>query len=197
MATLPTVPSFTFGETPSIAKLNQLANAVSFVSQMPIVVSLKTGSGQSIAAGADTPVQWTQKEVDTDGMFSFSANTQLTCQTQGYYKMHVTVAANIPSHENYEIELQQTTGVNNPAGSGHNVWFAGMSSGSSAMTADTQSVSVSAITPCLYVGDYVQVLFYCSAAVSVNAALGTGNTDNAGFVDGAGTLQMYYLFEGP
>src|SRR5487761_954175 len=105
MATLPTVPSFAFQEVPTVAKLNQLASAVSFVTKVPIVISLKKTTTQSVAANTATAVTWNVSETDSDSMHSNTTNpSRLVSQTQGYYKVRASVPLSITTTSaNYQV----------------------------------------------------------------------------------------------
>lgn len=202
MATVPAIPSFTKGETPSIAKLNQLAAVVAYATQMPIVCSLKSrGKTTSVPASSNTAVQWGTVECDTDGMFNSASPTVVTVKTPGYYRFQCCVAAAISDNEMYEVHANQIFGSNNPngaAGSTHFITQAGC--GSSAVTGDYQSLSIGGLTPYMYAGDQLQVLILCTAATTVNNSFmstGASGQDIAGNYDGATAFQMYWVSEGP
>lgn len=200
MATLPTIPGFSYQEVPTVTKLNQLAGAVSFVTQMPIVASLKRSSTQSITASTSTAVQWNVSEVDSDGMHSNSTNpSRLTAQTQGYYRVHaVLTLSQTGTAAEYQGWFQQTTGSNNPAGSGHTIVFSGDASLSDATSTDMVSISLRSLTPCLYIGDYIEA--YVNTGVSCSLQYNWNNTthvDAANAADGGSCLYVYYCFEGP
>lgn len=200
MATLPTIPGFSFQEVATTSKLNQLGGAVSFATQVPIVASLKRSSTQSISANTATAVQWNVEEVDSDGMHSNSVNpSRLTCQTQGYYRFHAVASMNVTATAaEYQAWFQQTTGSNNPLGAGLTQTFGADASFSGATTTDFMSLSIRSLTPCLYVNDYVEVFVKCAAAVTLQYNFAaTGNADNAGSADGGSCLYAYYCFEGP
>jgi hypothetical protein len=201
MATLPTVPVFSFAETPTVVKLNQLSAAVSFVTQMPIVVSCKKNATQSIPITLNTAVLWDVEETDTDNMHSTSTNpSRFTCVTQGYYKFHATVTATTTSTAAFTyMWFQQTTGSSNPLGAGHTQMFGVIGSQSGTTTADFKSYTMNSMTPCLYPGDYIEVYMYSTVAITVptRSWWGSSNLDQAGFADGSPSLYAYYLFEGP
>lgn len=199
MATLPTVPSFSVGEVPNATKLNQLSGAVSFVSQVPIVVSLKRNATQAITAATATAVQWNVSEVDSDSMHSNVTNpSRLTAQTQGYYWLHSCLAFSIPSAQEYQAYFQQTTGSNNPLGSGVTQVFGAAASLSVSNTSDTMCLSIRSLTPCLYVNDYVEVIVFAGASCNLkNDWQKTPTLDTAGNADGASCLTGYYAYEGP
>lgn len=201
MATLPAIPSFATDEAPSISKLNQMSTAVQFLTTMPIVVSLKRSSTQAVAANTNTPVQWNAEEVDSDGMHSASNASRLTCVTQGYYKFRATIAmTELTSTAYMSVWFQQTTGVNNPAGAGTTVIFGRTSFYSNSDTGVTEyrTANVTSMTPCLYVGDYVEVYCFSSLATSLFFNwFASGNLDNAGFPDGSCCLYGNYVCEGP
>lgn len=199
MATLPTIPSFAFQEAPTVTKLNQLSGAVFFVSQTPIVVSLKRSSTQSISAATATAVQWNVSEVDSDSMHSVSVNpSRLVAATQGYYWFHASLAFTIPSAQEYQAYFQQTTGSGNPLGSGHTQTFGADASLSVSTTSQVMSLGIRSLSPCLYVGDYVEVVVLAGAACTLKFDyLNSANVDNAGNADGASCLTGYYAYEGP
>lgn len=199
MATLPTIPSFAFGEVPTVTKLNQLSGAVSFVSQVPIVISLKRSSTQSISAATNTAVAWNVSETDSDGMHSTITNpSRLTAQTQGYYWLHATLAFSIPSAQEYQAFFRQTTGSGNPLGAGVTQSFGGDASLSVSSTSAATSLSIRSITPCLYVNDYVEVVVFAGAACLLKFDyMQTTTLDGAGNADGASCLTGYYASEGP
>lgn len=200
MATLPTVPTFVANEVPSAAKLQQMVTATSFVTQLPIVVSLKKSSTQSVSASTSTAVTWTVSEVDTDGMHSnVTNNTRLTSQTQGYYMFHATLAVNQTTTAAYtSCWLKQTTGANNPLGAGVTQIFAPVSSQSAVTSTDFRSATCSGISPCLYIGDYVEAFIFSSVACTLQTDFwASGFNDSAGNADGACCLTAYYLCEGP
>lgn len=201
MATLPTVPSFVANEVPTVAKLNQLSNAASFVSQVPIVVSLKKNATQAVTASTNTAVIWDVNEVDTDSMQSTITNpSRLTAKTQGYYKLHATISANVTAVAAYtSIWFQQTTGANNPKGAGVTQIFGAAGSLSGVTTTDFKAFTISSLTPCLFINDYVEVFIFSAVAVTIQtrAWSGTANNDTAGFADGSPCLYGTYAFEGP
>lgn len=197
MATLPTPPSFAVQETPTLAKMQALAASVSFVSQVPIVVSLKRNATQSVAANTATAVQWNVSEVDSDSMHSNVTNpSRLTAVTQGYYRLHAVASVSIPSAQTYQAYFQQTTSTNNPLGSGHTQVF-GLS-GSLSPASGTMSLAIRSMTPCLYVGDYVEVYVLVTASCTLQYNYeATAQADPAGNADGGSCLYGYYLAEGP
>lgn len=199
MATLPTIPSFAFQEVPTITKLNQLSGAVRFVSQVPIVISLKRSATQSISAATATAVAWNVSETDSDGMHSTSVNpSRLTAQTQGYYWLHATLAFSIPSAQEYQAFFRQTTGSNNPLGSGVTQAFGGDASLSVSSTSAVTSLGIRSVTPCLFVNDYVEVVVFAGAACTLKFDyFQTPILDGAGNADGASCITGYYAFEGP
>ena len=196
---LPTFPAFAYQETPTLAKLQSLAGAVSFATQVPIVASLKMSATQAVTASTATAVGWTVEECDSDNMHSTTVNpSRLTAQTQGYYRMHAAIALSIPSATEYEAYFQQTTGSSNPAGSGHTVKFGADASVSGSTTSDYMALSIRSLTPCLYAGDYVEAYVFVGAACTIQYSFGaTGNLDKAGFGDGDSCMYAYYAFEGP
>lgn len=199
MATLPTFPSFATQETPTLAKMQQLGYAVQFVTQVPIVISLKRNATQSVAANTATAVQWNVSEVDSDSMHSNVTNpSRLTVVTQGYYTLHACVSLNQVASVEYQAYFQQTTSTNNPLGSGHTQVFGADASESGTSTGDFMSIDIAGMTPCLYVGDYVEAYVLCASSCTIqNAYNASGHNDQYGFADGGSCLYGYYLTEGP
>jgi hypothetical protein len=196
---LPTVPTFGYQSVPTATVLNELAGAVSFVANMPIVISLKLSATQSVAAATPTAVAWNVSEVDSDSMHSTSVNpSRLVAQTQGYYRLHATIAMSNVTSKEYQAYFRQTTGSSNPLGAGITQVFGGDASESSSSGSDTPSIGIRSLTPCLYTGDYVEVMVFAASACTLQYNYGqTGTTDNAGNHDGACCLYGYYAFEGP
>jgi len=200
MATLPTIPSFSYQETPTLTKMQNLSGAVSFVSGLPIMISLKTNTNQSVAANTATAVQWLVSECDSDSMHSTSTNTsRLTAVTQGYYRLHTVLALSFSASKEYQAYFRQTTGSSNPLGAGVQQTFGGDAGESPASASfSTMCVGLRSLTPCLYAGDYVEVVVQVAAAVNLVYNFGnTTFTDNAGSADGACCLYGYYDCEGP
>ena len=110
----------------------------------------------------------------------------------------LTIAATISTAADYLIQVIVTTGAHNPSGSGIQTLIYQSSGRSTTATGDNVSLHVAGLTPPMYVGDNLQVVFMCTATVSINNSfLKTGNTDIAGNTDGASCIEMYWICEGP
>jgi hypothetical protein len=200
MATLPTFPTYTTDEVPAASKLNQTVTAVAFATKLPILVSLKKTATQAVSASTTTTVTWNVSEVDTDSMHSnVTNNTRITAVTQGYYKFHCTVAVNQTATAAFtSMWLKQTTGVNNPLGAGVTQIFAPDGTGSTTIATDFRSATLTSISPCLFIGDYVEAFVFSSVACNLQFNFwASGNSDGAGNADGACCLTAYYVCEGP
>ena len=160
MATLPSVPTFTFQEDPSIAVLNQLAAAVTFLNTNQALTLLTVAGSQTIATATDAAVQWAALgvPVNRDSGWASGTSTRYTSRTPGYYDMaaHVDFASNITGYRH--AYFQVTTGANNPGGAGLTSVFSGVAVNADEST-DTH-VQISALSFYLYVLDYVEVYAY-------------------------------------
>lgn len=202
MVAIPVAPSFAASETPTVAKLNQLSSLVSFATQCPVVVSLKSfGATTSMSTSGVVSVNWGTKECDSDGMFSSSAPTLITAKTPGYYKVHCVVAVNIAGNADYQLSARQVYGSSNPNGAaGTVVLFGASTAGSSAVTSDFMSLHVSALSPMMYAGDSIRMDIFSSNSTGLTVQNGfdyTGNLSLAGCRDGASAFQCYLASEGP
>ena len=153
MATLPTVPSFVTGETPSIAKLSQLAYCVSFFNTIPAFGSF-TDTGQSIANNTNTALTWT-KVTDRDGGWAAGNPTRYTAQTAGYYQASALLSFNASATGGRAAWFQVTTGANNPGGAGLTQPFGYSDSGPDGTS--VTGVRIGELSPYLYALDYVEV----------------------------------------
>lgn len=89
MAVLPVSPTFTAGEFPTAAKLNELSYAASFgYDDRPIAVACRKLSTQVIANNAE--VQFDTVLIDNDNMVDLgSSTTRITIQTTGWYLLTI------------------------------------------------------------------------------------------------------------
>lgn len=154
MATLPTVPSFVTGETPSIVKLNQLAGAAAFITTLPAWCQL-SGSGQNLTTGTVTALTWTETD-DRDNGHSNSTNpARYTAQTPGYYDLAADVRFAASGAGDRLAFFQVTTGANNPGGAGLITAFGALKT--TADNTGTTNLAISMASPYLYLLDYVEV----------------------------------------
>ena len=124
MSTLPTVPSFTNGDT-SILKLQQLAQAVSFLVDCDTggkpTGHIYKGVTQALTAGS-----WSSQNLNQNAWLNDPTyvNPGITIQTQGYYTCEGHIGALYPSANfAFYIRLLLTAGTNNPLGNGVTVPF--------------------------------------------------------------------------
>jgi hypothetical protein len=161
MATIPAVPAFTLGQTPTVTVLNQLAACVSFVNKLPAWASL-TGS-QSLANNTVTALSWTVV-TDRDGGTS---GTEYVAQTAGYYNLAagVNFASNSTGIRLAYFNL--TTGGLNPNGSGITTVL-GVASTAASSTSVTR-LSLAIVTPYMYQDDILQVVAFQSSGGALTA----------------------------
>jgi hypothetical protein len=167
MATIPTVPSFTFQQAPSIAVLNQLASCVTFATRLPAWAAL-TGS-QSLTNNTVTALSWTAV-TDRDGGTS---GTEYIAQTPGYYELAAGVSFASNSTGVRLAYFVVTTGANNPGGSGHTTIF-GTASAAASPTNVTR-LSLGAVSPYLYLLDVLQVVAFQNSGGALAAGTNSWN----------------------
>lgn len=166
MATVPTIPSFVTGETPSIAKLNQLATCVSFIYAIPAYAVL-TASSQSLANNASAALTWA-KTTDRDGGWAAGNPTRYTAQTPGYYQCDaLALWASSAAGDRFAV-FKVTTGVNNPGGAGLTTLFGGTAGQPSGV--GTTRFTITQLSPYLYVLDYIEVYVYQSSGAAMNVS---------------------------
>lgn len=168
MATIPTVPSFVTGETPSIAKLNQLAACVSFACVLPAYCAL-SGS-QTLTSGSVAALTWTTG-TDRDGGHSNSVNpTRYTAQTAGYYSMSCSVTFAGNTSGGRLAYFQVTTGSGNPGGAGITTLFGDKASPPPSSAGRLARLDLGITTPYMYAGDYVEVYAEQTSGSSLSTA---------------------------
>lgn len=168
MAAVPTVPSFVTGETPSIAKLNQLAACVSFVNYIPAFASMT--ASQSMSSGSAAALSWTEG-TDRDGGHSNSTNpTRYTAQTPGYYDLDAYLNFEENSSGARLAYFQVTTGSGNPGGAGNVTQLGAKSSAASNSTPTRLNLGI--LSPYLYTGDYVEVYAEQTSGSTLNPVSG-------------------------
>lgn len=89
---IPTVPTFAAG-APTIAQLNQLSYAASFITDHGVRPAWKffATATQSIASGGWVVVHFDKVAYDSDGTY-VSSNNSATIVTQGYYELEACVS---------------------------------------------------------------------------------------------------------
>lgn len=184
MATVPTVPTFTAGSSPSYTTLNNLGYAVQFALQPPRAVLQQTNvapvsGGQAVAATTDTAIIWTVAVADSDGGWSTSNRTRYTAQTPGYFRLDAVWQSTAETTSGYRgARFRITTGVNNPGGAGLTTSFgsAREMNVTSASGVNYTAAGCSLISPYMYVLDYVELIAYSSHAET------TGFTDGGSYM---------------
>ena len=180
MATVPSVPTFTAGSTPSYATLNNLGYAVQFALTPPRAVLQQTNvapvsGGQAISATTDTAIIFTVAVLDSDSGWSTSNRTRYTAQTPGCFRFDAVWQASAETSSGYRgARFRITTGANNPGGAGNISSFgsARLMNVTSASGVNYTAIGCSMISPYLYIADYVELVAYSS------------HTETTGFADG-------------
>ena len=180
MATVPSVPTFTAGSSPTYTTLNNLGYAVQFALQPPRAVLQQTNvapvsGGQAITATTDTAVIFTVAVLDSDSGWSTSSRTRYTAQTPGYFRFDGVWQATAETTSGYRgARFRVTTGANNPGGAGLTSSFgsARLANVTSATGTNYTAIGCSMISPYLYVLDYVELIAYSSHAETTGFADG-------------------------
>ena len=186
MATVPSVPTFTAGSTPSAATLNELGYAVQFLLTPPKAILQQTNaspysSGQSISATTATAIGWNNVIEDSDSGWSSSNRTRYTAQTPGYFLCEaVWQSANETSSGYRGGYFRITTGSNNPGGAGNTTSFGSSRppNVTSSTGADYTAVGAAMLSPYMYVLDYVEFMAYSS------------HSESTGFTDGGSMMTV-------
>ena len=180
MATVPSVPTFTAGSSPTYTTLNALGYAVQFALQPPRAVLQQTNiapvsGGQSISITTDTAIIFTVAVLDSDSGWSTSNRTRYTAQTPGYFRFDAVWQATAETTASYRgARFRVTTGVNNPGGAGLTSSFGSqrLPNVTSATGTNYTAIGCTGISPLLYVLDYVELIAYA------------GHAETTGFADG-------------
>jgi hypothetical protein len=167
MATLPTVPTFTFQEDPSITVLSELAAAVTFVSTLPAYALLE--GSPTLTTATVTALAWTTKVTDRDSGWASGNNTRYTAQTPGYYDLNACITFASSTTGARIAYYRVTTGANNPNGAGNTTIFGDKAV--AAANATGNWITLGATSPYLYLLDYVEVYAYQNSGG--NLATGT------------------------
>jgi hypothetical protein len=172
MATIPTVPAFVAGDT-SITRLQQLSDAIAFLSDIDIRPMFKVYKTATAAITANT---WTTlpggtQDYDNDGFFSSGVSFTPVIQTAGYYGFEgcvplLTGTTAIGQRASFLL----TAGANNPNLAAGGTSRFGLRGGTSVSTTgnDTSQCCSDQATIPLYPGDTVAFQVFTDTAVSTN-----------------------------
>lgn len=167
---LPSVP--TFSSAPTIAQLNALSYAVSFLVNndvRPAFTAFMSSGTMGTTAGAFKTVAFDHVAFDSDGVFGVGGAglPTATIVTQGFYAFEacIPIQANTNQDE-YTGQFLMTAGANNPhIGTGISKTFGprGSRLSNSTQAAADNAVCLSSwFETCLYPGDTVVVKIYTS-----------------------------------
>jgi hypothetical protein len=116
--TIPTIPTMPAGYVVTASDMNNLAYGATFLLTKPIA-RVHDGAGTLALTATSQLIPFNTMDIDTDGMWSSGANTKLTIQTPGFYKVSYMVDALGSSGSSpLNSYVQVTTGPNNPLGTG-------------------------------------------------------------------------------
>lgn len=163
--TIPVIPSMPAGYVATVADLNALAAACTFLFTKPLV-RVHDGAGGLAIGTTITAIAFSVKDYDTDSMWATGANTRLTVQTPGWYKFRYGVTS--AGGHTVITKIKSTSGANNPVGAGvvsTDNWAGYTVTSGNAGT--NGSAGCSGIWPFyLYSGDFLNV--YAQADVAGN-----------------------------
>jgi hypothetical protein len=191
MATIPTVPSFTDDTVPSIADLNDLSQAVSFLSNVAVRPAwhfYKTAT-QVITLSTQTVVAYNYVALDSDGVFTSGGIA--TIVTQGYYVTEACAGFLAGGASmSAQAEFLVTAGSSNPNHSASSTLVYGTTGGLAPDTAN-EDYQLCISAPCpwvLYPGDKIAVRVFSTATVDL------AYNENVSYVKGrfAANFTGYY-----
>lgn len=181
MATLPTVPSFTTGDT-SITKLQQLSDAVAFLSDADIRPMFHITKNSTFTPSLTT---WQTLSggtliYDNDGFLSGGVSFAPTIRTQGYYAFEGCVPFTTSALMHVKVSMLFTAGASNPGFvAGTTIRFGMRDSNTNATAGNDTAFCVADDCPAaLYPGDTVALQVWTDTAVS------TGFNNNISYISG-------------
>lgn len=195
MVALPTVPTFTDNTAPSVATLQQLSDAVRFVSVMDVrpTCHLYKTSTQSIVANTQTTLTMGSVAYDSDNM-SVTANI-MTIHTQGIYAFEMCAGfQSLATAMKILVSFLFTAGTSNPHKTSGSTQRFGQRGGDSASTAATDTaLCLSDICPIVcYPGDTIAAQVLTDTNVTMSK-----NDNNASFSGRVvPTFTGYFVSEG-
>ena len=180
--TIPTIPSLPAGHVVTLAEMQELAYAATFLLTKPIVLIEQVASGQAITTSFASLNNFTAGGLiyDTDGMWNSATPSRLTVQTPGWYK--VRYAVNVGTNGGtFNTAIRSTTGSNNPLGAGvQSGMYWGAYSVQTATTIPVYCGSQGVWPQYLYAGDYLQILMKAAASGSSTGLTAPGSGSNGG-----------------
>lgn len=194
---LPSVPTFTAG-SPSIAQLNELSYAVSFLADQDVRPTWHFWHNATVSLTASTwnQLPFAKVPYDCDGVYN-SSNKDAVIVTQGYYVTDAAISLEATgTNTNYIGAFRITFGPNNPHGSNGSTQFYGFRGAQSSNTGEANAdntCDLSAWTPvCLYPGDTIDVVVYVGSNMTADY------NQNTSYCQGrfAANFTGYYLRTG-
>lgn len=173
MATLPTVPGpFTDGTAPTMTQLQQLAYAVSFLSDRDVspIWHFYQDSSESLTANSWNSITYNHNVIDSDGVHASGGVAQIV--TQGYYAVEACIGLSVTSTGfSFIGAFLWTAGANNPHfTSGTTLRFGPR--GCNGVNNNSSNTGCTPIDICpnvCYPGDTIQPQVYVTAALSLKA----------------------------
>ena len=182
MATQPAPPTFSAG-APSIAQLNALSYAVSFIADMDVrpFFHFVSENTQAVSSNTWTTISMSKVAYDNDATFQTGGAAKIV--TQGYYTLTGCAEFRCTTTEmTVSAAFLMTGGSSNPhlsSGSTKRFGYRGDSTQNATASADTTlCVSDTTPFPC-YPGDTLQLQVYCTGS-SITLDYNTGATYEEG-----------------
>lgn len=171
--TIPTIPTFVAGSTPTAAQLNQLGTAISFWANRPSVHAY-VSAAQSGANVTNDLVAFDGELLDySDPMHSpTTANSQLKAVATGRYEIsgQITWAANATGVRTASVRLNSAASYSNGT-----LLYQG-SNDANAVAGGITSIAIPPFIRDLVAGDYVEFFGYQNSGAALAYTAGTGLT---------------------
>lgn len=162
---IPTVPRLPAGYIVQQADLNNIAQAVTFLTTKPIARVQSNALGTAISTSR-IDIPWDTMLFDTDGMWNAGNPTRLTVNTPGWFKVRYAVSCTSTSTVT-NFGVQSVSGASNPGGPG-NVSAVYWGSDSVGATGGDHPAGGGGVWPFyLWAGDYLKVTGLGSGADAV------------------------------
>lgn len=181
MPVLPTVPSFSAGDT-SVTKLQQLSDAIGFLSDVDTrpLFHVEKNSSMALVANTWTTLSGGTLVYDNDGFFSTGTSFAPTIRTQGYYTFEGSIPFLTGAGMHIRVAMLFTAGASNPNfTAGATVRFGLRDGNTNAQASQDTAICCSDQAPMgLYPSDTVALQCWSDTAVS------TGFNTNTSYISG-------------
>lgn len=179
---IPTIPSLPAGHVVTLAEMQELAYAATFLLTKPIALIEQVANPQAINTSFGQLSNFSLAGViyDTDTMWAVGTPGRLTINTPGWYK--VRYAVNVGTNGGtFNTAIKSTTGSNNPQGSGVvSPMYWGAYTVQPASTFPVYCGAQGVWPQYLYAGDWIQIYMKAAASGSSTGLTAPGSGTNGG-----------------